>query len=176
MITFSKIKDFIEYIPNCIICQKPMVLGAEITSVKRKTLTCVKTKIIDDIMVSKKPEFEFVININTNQIVNMTADIFLSHYIKYCATCKFTVEAYAEKLSNKIDKIAAPTVLSFENLCYTTKKNKHVKLAKYYYNINSCSQHIVVDKKIISIPIIDLSQIKNLKHLDKRIATLMVLS
>lgn len=189
MKTFSSIKEFIDYIPNCILCKKEMQIAIHAIRKSEKNWNYdnihIKTSVIDNMIISKNKDYKLEINMYDNTIVsgsefissieNNTIDV-----NKSCKTCNFKIKAihnskYTSRTkTNKIENFPS-LVLAKEELYYTRNGGKNVVIVKYHppsYDA-SANMWITINNKKIQSFNLDLSKLKDLDHLNSKLSTLI---
>lgn len=197
MKSFNFIREFINYIPQCIVCGKDMLITINGTPniesyYSKHTEISIKTCISNNyLLVSKNNKYQLIINVDNNNIdVGKKLILSLIHKFynislnKSCSTCKFFIKSVfnTNMLSNySVKNLIFPiTFLSREELCYTKNHGKNIRIVKYYINNliwnNSYPAHNVymsIDNKSIKYPNLDFSKFKDLKHFNKRLSTIL---
>lgn len=155
-----KIKEALEYIPNCVLCNKEMRLC--FSSFYSPVVYLNKT---DDIVQNIKIDLK--INVNTNEIISgqkfLNAN-FNSHFLKKnCATCRFTVTF----LATSNIKSTFPEVTKNKEELYFFDNNKQVRIINK--SLHDSSQ-LYYNKKWLNLPFsFNFETTNNLPAIKKRI-------
>lgn len=179
------IKELVEYIPKCIICQKDMYISIKgnIQSQKHRFTgkkVSLTTKVQDDALVSVGKDL-FTIDLNTSEIIT-GAEFFNSlmnswlYVNKRCRTCDFLIS----NIYNDFDTIVARThfpklKLQNEQISYTMPGGKIVKILKSYYDDNTMlgsMTRITINNKLLPPFPFDFTAIHGLKQLNNRLLTI----
>jgi len=196
MKTFETLQQVLEYIPHCIICKKELELRV-VGSIPSRTnqqyfhrqSVCLKMFMLEDRLHSRRcKDFSLIVNPADNQMSsgkNLINDMLADSWsgisvIKKCKTCNFSITARhtnsGSKQSQKMDKFPSVELYS-EELHYTMKKEKPVRIHKIYQNsarMTGESTIITVNHRQLREFNLDLSKIQDLNHLNNKIKTVMV--
>ena len=183
---FVHLQDLLDYIPNCIICGKPMQI--KLNNPYGKTIALVSR---DGFVVSreftKKPieECSVVIDPLTNKIIKGATHIdnMLKHQLyvyKKCRTCRFIISLLHEAGSTKYPKFFPSLPIVSEHIEYRRKKSKEIDIQKFYtfkgsYLYQDRLLFVIDGKQLTNIRFDDFhfNKIKNLKHLNRQIKTIL---
>lgn len=175
---FNFIKEFINYIPKCLLCEKDMTIYIS-GFVESKSLY-IEIIFSEEMVVSKNKNYQLIINPNNNLIIVDNQLILkmsrIIHLDKSCKTCNFKIQSHSLFDPKREHGHFPPMILSKENINYTRKRGKNIDITKYYsmYNDEADSKtYILIDNKEIKYFNLDLSKFKNLRHLNSRISTLI---
>lgn len=192
MQTFEILSELNNYVPNCLICSKPMRfnLDAFITSEKNKkplwgsgnTTLRLKMELKEGILVSTHRTINVSIDIATNQVTD-GADLMNrlgagnTHIKKMCPTCHFKINTVYGRNNSKKENYFPTLTLESEELHYTLKGGKDVEISKYYReNDPSKSKTATIrlsHKYLPPIPF-DFNKFEDLEQLNKRLATIIL--
>lgn len=173
---FNNIKDFVNYIPHCIICGKNMnivLVGLSYSNGKMEDFS-IKINILNNLLLSKNKNYKLMINIDNNFIIEghpFINKIGKIHLNKYCKTCNFKIKSGLIYINNK--KYFPSFYLRKETICFTRKNHTKIKINNFYcypYNYTLSHNTFINNKKINNLKI-DIYKFKTLKHLNKRIST-----
>ena len=188
MITFDTLKEYLDYIPNCIICEKPMtfyilgnVRGYYAVNKNYYNKVSMKMIMVDNLLKSKNKDYSLIINPETNKItegvelVNKLR-VNILNCKKKCATCNFDV--YSNYKSGNIKNSESFPKINLQSIHveYMMKNHITVYLSKNrncYNNIYSvyCS---IGGKSMYEFPnSFDFSHFTNLKQLNNRLKTIL---
>ncbi len=187
---FNTLKEFIDHVPNCLICGKQLNINIEgiipdfIKSIKIDKMdenvlnkfVNFKTNIKNNILYGKFRNLNIAINVDSNEIIsgkNIINSIMINkiELIKKCRTCKF--ELYGEykqphlKPHNHFPKIKFIT----EELMFMNNNKKIVRIECHFYDVDR-SYFYIDDNYISTMENFNFSMFKNFKHMKKRIAML----
>lgn len=195
MKNFGTLQELLDYIPKCILCGKDMELRITGGVPSRQTSenywknndVCLKMFLLEDKLHSKKcKDYSLSVSPITNLITsgkNLISDMVSRSYSrvtanKKCRTCFFQIStAYSrDKETPKLRNYFPALTMQTEELHYTMKKGKSVKLYKYYRSDSLTGENTNISvnfRSLKSIPL-DFSKIHNMEHLNNKIKTLMV--
>ena len=145
---FQTLNELINYIPNCLLCNKPMNITisgvlAPVLSLKprwgsgRENIT-LKMTLKEGVLRSKHKNHSVAINPEINFIIDGQDLInrFYQEYmyvIKNCTTCHFKITTQHHKDHAKKENVLSPLTLYTEEIRYTLKGGKNVEIYKYYF-------------------------------------------
>jgi hypothetical protein len=188
---FNSIKEFIEYIPNCLVCGKNMILVVRgIRSGKGdwgNDRIHIKMAFDEGSIISTNKEHPLVITTEDNKLIvgEQLIRAMSNRPIgldKSCRTCKFKIQTAHEHVEGvagafefTINKSTYKTgifpsvKLEQEELKYTKAHGKLVDIVRYR------GQHTIVnvDYKRVNSFDLDISKFKDLDHLNNRLSVLM---
>ena len=201
MLTFPiilpTIKSLHEYIPQCILCKKEMQIIIDghfvqsatssiefihpIISPGNRIHNIFYLNIKNNLFVFKSKHYQFSID-NDNKIIegldivnNLTINPF--YIIKKCKTCNFMSKFKWNGVNMKTIYFFPPLVQDYECIKYTKNKGKSINIFNYNdkWNAKNRLSNLYIDGKYIDIQdlCIDFSKIKNLKHLNNKISTIL---
>jgi len=194
---FNSIKEFIEYIPNCLVCGKTMNLAVRGIRLNKNNngydQIHIKMAFDEGSIISTNKEHPLVITTDDNKLIvgeQLIREI--SNRVigldKSCRTCKFKIQTshdIEEKFfrSNIMERFFRNTTtkspyktgifpsvkLEQEELKYTKTHGKLVDIVRYR------GEHTVVniDNKRVKSFDLDISKFKDLDHLNNRLSVLM---
>ena len=174
MQSFATFSDLLGYVPNCLICEKPlslMIVGHQANLHKNLKLPLGNK---DGMLYSLNRQYTLIIDPQTNEILNDFNNILTSVMIeKKCHTCHLKVITQSSKSNRKF----GPCSLHREELSFTMPGGKKVDITKHYYpdSINGavCRTTIMYNHRYsVDLPF-DFNQIKDLSHLRKRLGMLV---
>ena len=198
MHTFNTLRELDSYIPNCIICRKSMGLTIDgllssLSAAKPRWSSGnermqVKLHLKDGIWSGKHKSQAVVIDIVTNKVLQGEELVNRlmpqsTHVRKLCPTCHFkihtvysnSITSLTQGLNNKKDSLFPPLTIHSEELHYTMKGGKDVRITKYY-NLNGVlsgeAATIRLDNKFLPPVPLDFDKMRDLAHLNKRLATI----
>jgi len=198
---FKTIQDLIDYIPNCIICRKEMIISIEgvilpLLPSKNQYAKKENVQMIlflkDGIVRTKKRNLSLAIKAEDNFIIDgqdIVSRLMINwtYVKKICSTCNFKINTVIDYKEGVIKKqnYFPPLIIDHEVLQYTFKGGKKVHITKYYndyyYNnrvLPSRSEAVTIrlnDKSLPPVPL-DLDKFKNLDQLNKRLSTIILFS
>lgn len=191
---FATLKEYMEYIPSCLICQKPLSLTVEgylvpsLPASNRRSswgnheIIKLRFQYKDGMLRTKHKTNSVAIEAHSNRIVD-GAD-FLNRLVsgrtyanKMCSTCAFKITAnYADERRKK-DHFA-PVSLYQEQLTYTMKGGKSIQIQKWYHGQEESAGKmatIALDKKWFGKPIpLEFAKFSDIVQLTKRLKTIIV--
>lgn len=185
---FETLKSFIEYIPNCIICQKPLriTIGGLFDKIEYRREHYVKMKLVDGKLVNVVPHTiknkkiivmelnSLIIDPLTNEIIEGLPFIhalwYKGYVKKYCSTCNCCINGSwdCSEKTKKITKIL-PLELVEEGVSFTLERDKSVSVINY-----ANYSRITYENKIISQQYTDFTKISTLEKIKNRIKTILV--
>lgn len=184
---FQTLKDYVNYIPNCFICQKPLyiILEGELKTSLYSKCVLVPLKLSDgsDVLFSKNSKQPLIIGLENNLVIedhglfqDLSRRIRHLTIRKQCNTCDLKIHGVFGEL--KTVKNLPPIYLSDEWVNYTITGGKRIMVYKYHDRPESLSPEVVViklDGKQVpmSIPF-DFSKFNNLEQLNRRLKTIVV--
>lgn len=193
MKVFPTFQEFINYIPNCVICQKQMSISLtgylqNLSSIKKKwgrnsSRVHLKLEIDNGVLKSKDNDnLKLAINLSDYQIiegkdlingfVRSTTDI-----KKCCNTCVFKILCSDSRTyTPQKDSSFSPLKLQSEELSYTLVGGKRVQLHKRYaYPVDDkpivCD--IVYNGKRLSPVLLDFDKLTDLEQISRKIKTII---
>ena len=191
MKNFDNLQQLIDYIPNCIICEKPLYItlnGRWCLSEEEKWndspyTTEIGVFIKEGFLYPKNKKLNFKIDISNNKIVNNLSFFKKIHTLtlnvyKKCRTCAFCIALTAWN-KNPIAKVVMfpQLVLSYEKIRFYTKNNKYVQIYKEYDTFGRYKDHtfIIINRKEQSLSgdYLKLEKIKNFSSLKNKLSTIL---
>jgi hypothetical protein len=187
MTKFNSLKELLDYVPNCLICGKGMVISIEgmFSAVDKSKPRWgsgwdpfkVRLVLEDNVLNTKHKNHKISINPHNNEVIIgndlVTRIVFNStKVIKICNTCVFKIitNCDAQNLKNKFPTLT----LKKEELSFTKKGGKAIQINSYYELGNSLARTFVyINKKSMPELTIDFSKISNFEHLNRRIDTII---
>lgn len=175
---FDTIKQFIDYIPHCIICRKDMQHNMMLHCATEQSSrvigkTIIPVAVVDDYLVSKKPKYNIKFDIFSNEIqgeekvINFIRKIDIT---KYCNTCDLKILSWDVNLHRKV---LAPIRIQQESLHYTLKGGRKLQIFKSY-NSDRISLTIYLNNRRLPDLPFDFDKFVDLDQLNKRINTLLL--
>ncbi len=193
MKVFSNLQELIDYVPNCIVCGKVMdiylkgsIKVAPILPFILWTLNSItfQLKMKDNLLVGRNKKNSIAINPIDNDIIageefiNHLASNWITVY-KKCRTCRCEVIAkITGSIIKNLKKFPALT-LTGEEICFTRKNEKSVRILQNYYEDSSSlgvKTYIRINNKDVNPFYLDFNKFKNLKHLNERLSTILTFS
>jgi len=187
MKSFNTLKELVNYIPNCLVCGKQMmiIIKGHILPNSQNRFNGYYTRLIvnNNQIVSRNKKHNITVNLDTNEFIDGKEVIYnlKQNWIylnKTCRTCRFDIST-VYRSGQQGDKNYFPTfLLDSETISYTWKNGKQIYIVKYH-NIgvsvlsDSVTQISVNNKWLPSIPF-DFSKFSKLSQLNNRISTLLV--
>ncbi len=199
MIEFRNLQELMDYIPNCIICKKEMVLSMEgrIARVKDNkkpkhwndggTWTMLKTRaknelVHDDLLHFRNTKYHISIEPQRNKIIDgldIAQRINIFNINKVCRTCDFKIQAMAESCGNSTH--FPTTRLERETLNFTMRGGKMVRMYRSYRNLRApgvppkevSTQIYINDHMLPDLPL-EFSKIRDIGQLTRKIKTAVV--
>lgn len=188
MITaFLTLQALLEYIPNCIVCTKPMNLQMSGTLAyqsgshnrERYSMTLA---LKDNLLVSKHKSHKLIINPIDNTVIESVdlAGRIISEYTsvkKMCPTCHFKIETFYSGNKAKKEKTFPALMLQNEELHFIMKGGKDVRVTKYYSGNNNdreATARIQLNGKYLPPMPFDFDKFNSFQALNKRINTIVV--
>lgn len=194
MKTFECLQELLDYIPNCIICQKVMELRIEGSVPARsnpdyylREKVYLKMFLFEEKLHSKRcKDYSFTIDPKNNQLFSgkdllnrmISSSSFQSiAAIKKCHTCHFKISTTYSNgtVTAKLHQFPVMQLYT-EELSYTMKREKQVRIYKTYndtYHLTGEKATVVVNHRHLEFNL-DLSKIQDLDHLNNKIKTVMV--
>lgn len=190
MRTFKTLNEVIDYIPNCLICQKGMTLSIDgVLSSQAghhprwsRGLESVKLKmgLVDGFLRSNHKNDNISICVSDNKIIDGWEIVNrlmpgTTYVRKMCLTCHFKIHTYHIGGAVKKENCFPPLTMHSEELHYTMKGGKDVRVTKYYHADGSLTGEyatIKLDNKFLPPVPLDFDKFKDLVHLNKRLATI----
>lgn len=176
---FNCIKDYIDRIPNCLICGKPLCFI--ISGYSFKTKKIFKTKLIvenDKLINNSLYDKKVTIDIVNNKIIDGKDLIYKLHYnnfIKYCKTCSFKINSNFEIDQNIRD--IKNVFLNYERLIFYDKKMIPVTVYNSYGAYNAANKIYYIKYNNTKYYLdIDLAKFKDIKKLIKYIKFFIIFS
>lgn len=194
MKTFQTLQELLDYIPNCIICGKPMELRI-VGSIPLKgepswrntRSICFKMFVLEDKLHSRKhKDFSLVIDPTTNHISSgkdvLNQMVWTSYSgiiaLKKCKTCNFKIEAeYTNGINSQKLHVFPELRLVSEEIHYTMRRHKLVQIYKRYHRPDSGlgdGISVVVGHFQVNLSVLDFAKIQDLDHLNNKIKTFLV--
>lgn len=192
MHTFKTPSDLLDYIPNCLVCGKTMnividgMLAPVLPSKPRwgggKENIHLRMILKDGVLRSKHKNHSVSIDASTGLIIDgqdiinrLTTNWTYVH--KMCATCHFKITTIYKEGNTKKEKSFPPLTIQQEELHYTLKGGKDIRITKYYNqtgNLTGESATIRLNNKFLPPMPLDLNKFQDLAHLNKRLATIIL--
>lgn len=199
MIEFRNLQRLMDYIPNCVVCKKEMVLSIEgrLERVKNNkkpkrwnsggTWVILRTRtknelIHDDLLHFRSTKHLISVEPTRNKIINgldVAQRLTFFNVSKMCRTCDFKIHAKAESCGNSTH---LPTLrLETESLNFTMKGGKKVRMYRAYRRIDpyphepaEITTQIYVENHLLPPLPLEFSKIKDINHLTRKIKTAIV--
>lgn len=193
MKVFSNLQELIDYVPNCIVCGKvmdiylkgsikvPPILPFILWTLNNITF---QLKMKDNLLVGRNKKTSIAINpVNNNiiegeEFINHLASNWITVY-KKCRTCRCEVVAKFTGSIIKNLKNFPPLTLAGEEICFTRKNEKPVRILQNYYEDPSkmgVQTYVMINNKPVNSFYVDFNKFKNLKHLNERLSTILTFS
>lgn len=190
MHTFKTLNELLAYIPNCLICQKIMSISIDGTLSSVNThkprwssgqeRLSLKLTLKDGILCSKHKNHSLSIEAETNIVIDgldmtkrfMPGTLYVR---KMCPTCHFKINTVSQEGIIKKENGFPPLTIHSEELHYTMKGGKDVRITKYYQSHASLTGEaatIRLDNKFLPPVPLDFDKMRDLAHLNKRLATI----
>jgi len=187
---FNTISELNAYVPNCLICSKPMQFIVD--GYLKKTAANKSRwdsgnehvkflmKLEDGIMHSKHKSLSIAIDINNNLIIDGQDTINrmltgASYLRKTCPTCHFKIHTVYSSGNIKKEKNFPALTLQIEELHYTMKGGKDVRITKSYNTFEPEKETLALirlcGKTLPAVPF-NFNKLKDLHNLNTRIATI----
>jgi hypothetical protein len=183
---FKLLKELLDYIPNCILCHKPlriviegrlsMVLPSKPRWGSGNEVVSLKLFPKDGILSSKHKNHSVAIELETNNIIDgqdlvnrMTPS--QTYVKKNCPTCHFKIQTSYIKGDIKKENCFPVLTMYSEELHYTRKGGKDVFINKYH-QADGSKVSIRLDGKYLPPVPLDFDKFIDLAHLNKRIDTI----
>jgi hypothetical protein len=168
---FSNLKEFIDYIPNCLICGKQLILsccGTYAEWAGKNNPTRIKFLIKEDRIISLHKNIQLEIDIHTNKVLSGDSSnqiIDNSRWVlKTCKTCHCQITGRVTSFQKPIfSKIRRNTEAVVFYLC----KNKKITVFE---------NDLLINTELVQTAPIELSSFKDFKHLKRRIQTILTFS
>jgi hypothetical protein len=189
MHTFKTLQELLDYIPQCIICQKPMRLiitgGIPSRGAKnywhQETIN-LKMELFEGKLRSKNKNWALIIDPWDNQVstgLNIVNDLLSYAYSKLdvykkCWTCNFKINGLYQHNNKKVTKFPEVNLHS-EELHYTMNRDRTVRLFKHYADTSFLGERTIINvnhRELKSIPL-NFEKIQNLDQLNHKLKTLM---
>jgi hypothetical protein len=188
MITFQTLSELYAYVPTCLICSKDLDVSIDgtfspVANNKPRfsrggEKVHFKTSFQDGILTAKSTNYVLRLDPTSNKIleggelvnrmlVNQT------QVNKKCPTCHLKINTQYSSGNTKKEIYFPPLTLRSEELHYTLRGGKRVRIEKYYYDQNATTQFQLNGKYLPPVPF-EFNKIKDLTHLNKRIATIIL--
>jgi hypothetical protein len=138
----------------------------------------------DSTLVGRNKKNSIAINpvdnniIEGEQFINHLATNWLTVY-KKCRTCRCEVVARFTGSTIKNLKKFPPVTLAAEEICYTRKNEKPVRILQNYYEDSSSlgvQTYMRINHKDVNSFYLDFNKFKNLDHLNERLSTILTFS
>lgn len=195
MKTFETLQELIDYVPNCIICGKQLMIhlygnvktDLSLSGYYFSPSQHFHLKMKDNLLIGKNKNYSITINPKNNSIISnqeLFDNLVLSwiSVTKKCNTCRCIIKTrYNDDIIVNNKKFPKLT-LTNEDLWFTRKREKSVSISQSYYDnsLLGIRVYIIINNKIISDPtnvgmplFINFDQFKNLNSLNKRISTIL---
>lgn len=194
MITFKTLQEFINYVPQCLICKKHLQLSftGYLTSVKdkrprwaggREALT-LKFENRDGVLYSKHKSHVLHIDVATNVVLmgHDLVDRFDTgnfYFNKNCPTCHLKISTTWSAPQLKKEKRFPELTLASEELHFTMKGGKDLSVKKYYSVFaaepdNENSAQLCLNHKYLPPVPFDFNKFNSFEQLVKRINTIVL--
>lgn len=186
MHTFQTLAELNSYIPECLICRKPMRISIDgmLSSVAsnkprwnhgRETVH-LKMELKEGVLRSKHKNHSVSIEIATNAIIDGQDMINrltpgATYVRKMCPTCHFKIHTEYDKVADKKENCFPALTIQSEELHYTLKGGKDLQITKYYNtgNLRGEAATIRMDNKFLPPVPLDFDKFKDLAQLNKRL-------
>lgn len=184
--SFNNIKKFIEYIPNCLICNKPMLIAINGKTVpqiwaNKDKKVYFKSLIKNGILSSTKRGIPFSVDIESNTIIEgkeLFNKLILStlYFTKQCKTCRFKIKGYSQPDGISTYSSIPKINIYNEEIYFYLKNNKEVFITKSYIKEKKLGYCIFmsVNKKTLPDLPFDFSDFTNFQQLSNRIKTILI--
>lgn len=196
MVTFPTLNDLHNYVPNCVVCSKPMRFAIEGivmptgptkrwgggTETIRMKLDVNDGKLHTIVHEKAKKNYNLIIDIFTNEIIE-GRDIVEkikpgnAWVRKLCPTCHFKINVNWDASAPKKKHCFPALTLNSEELHYTLKGGKDVTISKHYRQgdpDNGKSATIQLSGRYLPPIPFDFNKFSDLEHLNKRLATIIL--
>ncbi len=189
MLTFSTLNDLNNYVPNCVICSKPMHIsitgiatgpankprwGSGSESIR------VKFELKEGILRSKNEKHKMSIEMATNAIIegaDLISRLLSANVTKGCPTCHFKINTGWGHHTEKKENCFPALTIESEELHYTLKGGKDIQISKYYRASDperSQTATIRLNNKYLPPIPFDFNKFSDLEHLNKRLDTIIL--
>lgn len=189
MRTFKSLQELVDYIPQCILCNKdmPITINASLSAAlpAKKYASSehvnLKTEIKDGVARSKNKKYSLSVELATNKIidgidlVNRMQNSW-TYVNKCCPTCHFKISTVYGTNAQKKEHCFPALTLQNEELSYTLKRGRRVFISKRYYDHNTQQHHLAsirLDQKYLPEMPLDFAKFTGLTQLNHRLATLI---
>jgi len=181
---FDNLLSIDNYIPNCLVCQKPMMwslVTAQDDHSKRMWLdTTYRLNrdgyILKNIKTKSLEADSIIVDIQNNEIKgpsNALQNITVLSFIKKCSTCRFTITFSQNNYSKTKNSKLPPIYLNIISLDYMMPQNKSISITIYSDN----SMFLAFNGKRIGTKyILKLEEIQNIRKLNRKIGALLTFS
>jgi hypothetical protein len=185
---FKTLEELENYIPNCIICGKHLQL---FISGRLNAVSPAKPRwgsgqeqirlpmvLKEGVFRSKHKNHSVSVEYSSNHIIDGQDIVNRLRFVeaeKNCPTCHFKILAKAKDGQGHKENCLPPLTISHEELHYTMKGGKPIRITKYYGTgdtLRGESATIRIDNKFLPPVPWDFDKFKDLAHLNKRIATI----
>lgn len=200
---FNCIRELIDYIPQCIVCGKQIPIVITTNSFYNKDFKSLsgylylKTKILDNKLISMNKNYPFIIDIDNNFIIEgagLVNKILLSSsgtgINKSCKTCNVAIYTmyHPFHFTNEYKYGFFPSSeLKTEFFSYTIRKNKKISIEREYYYFKTVNRvdsykifsSLQINNKYIDSPVpgllskiisdLDITKVNNFNSLNKKI-------
>jgi hypothetical protein len=189
MITFQTLSELYAYVPACLICAKDLDVSIDGTFSPVATnkprfnrggeRIHFKVSLEDGIVTAKSATNDIIrLDANSNKIIEGTNIVNRmlvnqTQVNKKCATCHLKINTHYSSGNIKKEVYFPPLTLRSEELHYTLRGGKRVRIEKYYYEHTSTIQFQLDGKYLPPVPF-EFNKIKDITHLNKRIATIVL--
>lgn len=188
MITFQTLSELYAYVPTCLICNKDLDVSIDGTfsSVAANKprfsrggeRVHFKVSLEDGVITAKSANYVMRLDASSNKILE-GSDLInrmlvnQTQVTKKCSTCHLKINTQYSSGNTKKEINFPPLTLRSEELHYTLRGGKRVRIEKYYYDHTSTIQFQLNGKHLPPVPF-EFNKIKDLTHLNKRIATIIL--
>jgi hypothetical protein len=188
---FDTLQQLIDYIPNCLICKKPLYItlnGRWSLSEEEKWNDSFHTNEIsvfvkEGFLYPKNKKLNFKIDISNNMIIDNLSFFKKIHTLSFsahkkCRTCAFCI-SFTTRNENHIAKVTRfpRLLLQYENIKYYTKNSKYVHIFKEYDTFGKYADNaiILINKKKQYFPAdyLKLDKIKDFSSLKNKLSTIL---
>lgn len=173
MFTFNSLKEFLNFMPSCIICGKvPEIFMTGHTYVPKYKRWGFWFTQEDDALVSKNKNYPVSIDIETNKVLGekkILDQLTNNEITKSCKTCHFKI-----KTMNSSNLTLSNIPLDSVEIKYTLPGGKSANIRITNWTSGAPSTVIKISGK--SLPhnlLLDVHKISNLEQLNRRIQTLI---
>ena len=181
----SNLKELNEYIPNCVVCQKPLHLtySWSFEYSGRRNLSSAGRIIVDDnLWQFKGKQYSMMMDPVTNKF---TTELELAKTVQYsnatiekrCSTCDFKLDFRPEEKPEDSTQDLGPYSLFFGNLNFTLTGNRRIQISVHrnWEKENQLYGRFCVNQKYLkNIVLFDFAQMSSFDKLKNRIDTILM--